>query len=429
MRLVRIAVGVRGGVGEGLLAAVAAAVGTPVYVYRAEEIREQYRRLDRALEPVPHRICYSIKANGNLEVLALLRRLGAGADIVSGGELVRALKAGFRGADIVFSGVGKSRQELRAALQAGVGLISVESEEELAALAEVVAREGGRRANVGIRVNPEVTVETHPYTQTGVKGKKFGVPADEAGAIAERAARTGGITLRGVAMHLGSQITDEGPYVQGLLKLLELVDQLRRGGVKTLEILDLGGGLGIAYRREDPRLDVERWAQAVLPHVAASRLRLVVEPGRYLVAGAGALLTRVLYRKRTGGRDIAVIDAGMNDLIRPSHYHAYHPIRLVGQADGRAPTTYDVVGPICESGDFLALDRELPHLERGDLLEVGGAGAYGFVMTSTYNARGRPPEVLVEGDRFAVVRRRETAGDLMRGETARPSWRRVEDVA
>jgi len=249
------------------------------------------------------------------------------------------------------------------------------------------------------------------------------------GALGERAARTDGIRLRGVAMHLGSQITDAGPYVQGLLKLLELVDELRRGGVKTLDMLDLGGGLGIAYRREDAGLDVAAWAQAVLPHVATSRLRLVVEPGRYLVAGAGVLLTRVLYRKRTGGRDIAVIDAGMNDLIRPSHYRAYHPIRLVGDERARPRKTYDVVGPICESGDFLALDRELPQLERGDLLEVGGAGAYGFVMTSTYNARGRPPEVLAEGNRFAVVRRRETASDLMRGETATPSWRRAKEGA
>ena len=417
--------------GEGVLAAVAAAVGTPVYVYDAEMIREQYRRLDRALEPVPHRICFSVKANGNLAVLALLRRLGAGADIVSGGEMSRALKAGFGGADIVFSGVGKNRQEMRAALKAGVGLVNVESEEELAALAEVIALGGGRTANVGIRVNPEVTVETHPYTQTGVKGTKFGVPMDQAGALAERAARTEGIRLRGVAMHLGSQLTDEGPYVQGLLKLLELVDRLRRGGIKTLELLDLGGGLGIAYQPEDPSLDVDAWARAVLPHVAASRLRLVVEPGRYLVAGAGVLLTRVLYRKRSGGRDIAVTDAGMNDLIRPSHYRAYHHIRLVGpgRENGRARTTYDVVGPICESGDFLALNRELPRLERGDLLEVAGAGAYGFVMTSTYNARGRPAEVLVEGDRFAVVRRRETASDLMRGETATPSWRHVEEGA
>jgi diaminopimelate decarboxylase len=414
-------------VGEGLLAAIAAAVGTPVYVYRAEAIREQYRRLDRALDPVPHRICYSVKANGNLAILSLLRSLGAGADIVSGGELARCLKAGFTGPDVVFSGVGKTRAELRAALRAGLGLINVESEEELAALADVVALGGGRTANVAVRVNPEVTVETHPYTQTGGKGKKFGVPADQAAAVAERAARTPGVRLRGIAMHLGSQITDAAPYVEALLKLLEIVDQLRRGGIDTLELLDLGGGLGIAYRDDDRSLDVEAWAGAILPHVAASRLTLMVEPGRFLVGGAGVLLTRVLYRKRSGGRDIAVTDAGMNDLIRPSHYQAYHHIRLVGRADGRQPTQYDVVGPICESGDFLALDRALPHLERGDLLEVGGAGAYGFVMTSTYNARARPPEVLVEGDRFAVVRRRETASDLMRGETATPSWRRVED--
>jgi diaminopimelate decarboxylase len=426
--MVRLTVGGGGGVGEGLLAAVAAAVGTPVYVYRAETIREQYRRLDRALAPVPHRICYSVKANGNLAILSLLRSLGAGADIVSGGELARSLKAGFTGADIVFSGVGKTRDEMRVALEADVGLISVESAEELTALGEV-ARASGCTANVGIRVNPEVAVETHPYTQTGAKGKKFGVPVDEVGALAARAASTQGMRLRGITMHLGSQITDEAPYVEALLKLLELVDQLRRGGIGTLELLDLGGGLGIAYREDDRFLDVDDWARAVLPHVVASRLTLVVEPGRFLVGGAGVLLTRVLYRKRSGGRDIAIIDAGMTDLIRPSHYRAYHPIRLVGKEDGRRRMRYDVVGPICESGDFLALDRDLPQLEQGDLLEVGGAGAYGFVMTSTYNARGRPPEVLVDGDRFAIVRRRETAEDLMSGETPLPNWTKVEGVA
>ncbi len=413
--------------GEGVLAAVATAVGTPAYVYRAEAIREQYQRLDRALAPVPHRICYSVKANGNLAVLSLLRSLGAGADIVSGGELARSLRAGFAGPDIVFSGVGKTRDELEAAMAAGVAMISVESEEELVALTEI-AQDSGRTANVGIRVNPEVTVETHPYTQTGVKGKKFGVPVDEAGALAERAGRTPGLRLKGVAMHLGSQITDSSPYVDALLKLLELVDRLRRGGIGTLELLDLGGGLGIGYRESDRPLDVDAYAGAVLPHVAASRLVLIVEPGRYLVGNSGVLLTRVLYRKRSGGREIAIIDAGMTDLIRPSHYQAYHEIRLVGDEGGRLRprVRYDVVGPICESGDFFALDRELPRLERGDLLAVCGAGAYGFVMTSTYNARGRPPEVLVDGDRFAVVRRRETASDLMRGETATPSWRRAD---
>ena len=411
---------------EGIrLSAIAAAVGTPVYVYSAAVVREQYRRLDDALAQVPHRICYSVKANGNLAVLSLLRGLGAGADIVSGGELVRSLRAGFAGADIVFSGVGKTRDEMEAALEAGVGLISVESEEELAVLADV-ARASGRTANLGIRVNPEVTVETHPYTQTGVKGKKFGVPVDEAGALAERAAGTEGLVLRGLAMHLGSQITDAAPYVAALLKMLELVDGLRRRGIGSLEVLDLGGGLGIGYRDTDRPLDVDAYAQAVLPHVATSRLKLIVEPGRFLVGNAGVLLTRVLYRKRSGGREIAVVDAGMTDLIRPSHYQAYHEIRLVGEEAGerRPRVRYDVVGPICESGDFFALDRELPRLERGDLLELRGAGAYGFVMTSTYNARARPPEVLVDGDRFAVVRPRETAEDLMRGETPSPQWRR-----
>jgi diaminopimelate decarboxylase len=422
MRLVRLAVRGGGGVGEGLLGRIADAVGTPAYVYRAETIRDQYQRLDRALAPVPHRICYSVKANGNLAVLALLKGLGAGADIVSGGELARALRAGFAGPDIVFSGVGKTQIEMRAALEAGVGMISVESEEELAALTEVT-RAAGRAANVGIRVNPEVTVETHPYTQTGVRGKKFGVPADEAGALAQRAASTPGLELRGIAMHLGSQITDEAPYVAAVLKLLEIVADLRRSGIGTLELLDLGGGLGIGYRDGDRPLDVDAYARAVLPHVATSRLKLIVEPGRFLVGAAGVLLTRVLYRKRSGGHDIAIIDAGMTDLIRPSHYQAYHEIRLVGQDTGRPHVRYDVVGPICESGDFFALDRELPRLDRGDLLEVRGAGAYGFVMTSTYNARSRPPEVLVDGDRFAVVRARESEDDLMRGETTSPRWR------
>ncbi len=412
--------------GQGVLAAVAAAVGTPAYVYDAASIREQYGRLSAALEPVRHRICYSDKANGNLAVLALLKDLGAGADIVSGGELERALRAGFTGPDMVFSGVGKTREEMRAALEAGVGLISVESEEELAVLTAVSA-ECGRTAPLGVRVNPEVTVETHPYTQTGVRGKKFGVPAGEALELAARAGRTPGLRLRGLAMHLGSQITDAAPYVAGVLRLLELVDGLRSRGVTSLEVLDLGGGLGIGYRAGDHPLDVAAFAAAVLPHVARSGLTLILEPGRYLVGHAGVLLTRVLYRKRSGGRDIAVVDAGMTDLIRPSHYDAYHEIALV-EDDGsksRPVVRYDVVGPICESGDFFALDRELPRLERGDLLAVRGAGAYGFVMTSTYNARGRPPEVLVDGDRYGVVRLREVAEDLMRGETAAPLWRQA----
>ena len=409
---------------EGLaLRAVAEAVGTPAYVYSTAHVREQYGSLDAALAGVPHRIHYSVKANGNLAILALIRSLGAGVDIVSSGELGRALAAGFGGADVVFSGVGKTREEMRAALDADVGLLNVESEEELDAVA-AVARDGGRTAPVGIRVNPEVTVDTHPYTVTGSKGKKFGVPHDEVVPLAMRATRTAGLRLRGLAMHVGSQITDAGPFAAGLERLAGLVSRLRAAGVDTLEILDLGGGLGIRYREGDVPLDVASYGAALVPKVAASGLRLVVEPGRFLVGNAGVLLTRVLYRKRSGGRMIAVIDAGMTDLIRPSHYQAWHEIDVDG-AGGRPRVHYDVVGPICETGDFFALDRDLPSLEQGDLLVVRGAGAYGFVMTSTYNARPRPPEVLVDGDRFAVIRERESPDGMMLGEHAAPTWRSV----
>ena len=411
--------------GEGVLRAIATAVGTPAYVYDAASIREQYRRLDAALDPVPHRICYSVKANGNLAVLSLLRGLGAGADIVSVGELVRARRAGFAAADLVFSGVGKTREEILAAVEAGVGLISVESEEELSLLTEL-AQADGLVASVGIRVNPEVAVKTHRYTRTGVKGTKFGVPASEAEVLAVRAAGTPGLVLRGLAMHLGSQITDPAPYAAALVKLMEIVASLRSRGVTSLELLDIGGGFGIGYGDGEVPLDLARFAVAVLPHVATSGLTLVVEPGRFLVGGAGVLLTRVLYRKRSGRRHIAVVDAGMTDLIRPSHYDSYHDIRLVDGAAARPLVHYDVVGPICESGDFFALNRELPILERGDLIEIRGAGAYGFVMTSTYNARPRPPEVLVDGDRWAVVRSRESVEDLMHGETSAPLWRREQ---
>ncbi len=403
------------------LARIAEAVGTPAYVYSAGAIRARYRELDEALAPVPHRICYSVKANGNLAVLGLLRGLGAGVDIVSGGELERALAAGFTGADVVFSGVGKTAAEMRAALAAGVGMLNVESAEELEVLAGV-ARAEGTAAPVAIRVNPDVQVDTHPYTATGGKGHKFGVPWDDAAHVAREAARTPGLRLVGLAMHIGSGITETpAPFVEAVVRVLELVAQLRRSGVDSLTTLDLGGGLGIRYRDDDRPVPIRDWAEAILPHVAASRLRLVIEPGRVIVAEAGQLLTRVLYRKRAGGKWIAVVDAGMTDLIRPSHYQAYHGI-VVDGGNGRPTERYDVVGPICESGDFLALDRELPALAPGDLLAVQGAGAYGFVMSSTYNARPRPPEVLVDGGRFAVIRARESVADLMRGETLAPAW-------
>jgi len=400
---------------EALAGQIAERVGTPVYVYDAGAIREQYRRLSAALAPVKHRICYSAKANGNLSILRLLRGLGAGVDIVSSGELARALAAGYPGADVVFSGVGKTADEMRAALEAGVGMINVESEEELLELARV-AGEKRTEARVAIRVNPEVMVDVHPYTATGVKGKKFGIPYDEALALARRAARMDSLRLIGLAMHIGSGITAAQPFVEALLKMLELVDALRKSGHGDLAVLDIGGGLGIRYQEQDQPLDVDDWAAAILPHLATAGLTIVVEPGRFLVGNAGVLMTKVLYRKKSGGRMIAITDAGMTDLIRPSHYQAYHGISVVG-ADSRKPVAYDVVGPICESGDFFALDRELPELKQGDLLVIHGAGAYGFVMTSTYNARPRPPEVMIDGGEFRIVRERETIDDLMRGES------------
>ncbi len=406
------------------LARIAEAVGTPAYVYSAAAIRDRYRALDAALAPVPHRIHYSVKANGNLAILALLRSLGAGVDIVSGGELVRAVGAGFTGPDVVFSGVGKTPEDMRLALAAGVGMINVESAEELEALA-AVARASGATAPVAIRLNPDVLVDTHPYTATGGKGHKFGVPLDEAAAVARQAAHTPGLRLVGLAMHIGSGIGETAPFVEAVVKALELAAELRAAGVDSLTTLDLGGGLGIRYRAEDRPVPVQDWADAILPHVAASRLRLAVEPGRVIIAEAGQLLMRVLYRKRAGGKRIAIVDAGMTDMIRPSHYNAYHEI-VVDGANGRPRARTDVVGPICESGDFFALDRELPVLEQGDLLALLGAGAYGFVMTSTYNARPRPPEVLVDGDRFAVIRERESVEDLMRGERVEPEWVSLE---
>ena len=401
---------------------LARAVGTPAYVYSASHIRQQYRRLDDALSGVPHRLHYSVKANSSLGVLGLLRELGAGVDIVSGGELERALRAGFSGRDVVFSGVGKTEQELREALVAGVLLFNVESEAELREL-DRVAQQMGRVAPVALRVNPEVTVDTpHPYTRTGERGMKFGIPYDEALDVARRAVQMRGIGLRGVDMHIGSQVTALDPYEEGLRRLLELVAALRELGSHDLEFLDVGGGLAVTYEAEVPT-DPEAFATAIVPHASRSGLTLLVEPGRYLVGNAGVLLTRVLYRKRSGGREYVITDAGMNDLLRPSHYQAYHHISAVRPSGTSA--TYDVVGPVCESGDFFALDRTMDAVNEGDLLIVHSAGAYGFVMASNYNSRPRPPEILVEGDRYAVIRDRETYEDLVRHERVAPDWRRA----
>lgn len=396
---------------------IAAEAGTPTFVYNAGAIRERYRSLDSALGSLPHRICFAVKANSNLAVLRILRELGAGADIVSAGEMARALAAGFDPGHIVFSGVGKSAEELQAAIRAGIGHLNVESIEELELIGRVAEAEQ-RQVRVGIRVNPDVTTDTHPYISTGKSGIKFGVPIDQVAAAARYVLHHPQLELTTLAMHLGSQLVDTAPFRQGIRHLVELVEQLRRAGSATLRVLDIGGGLGIRYSDERWMKPAE-FAAAVVPLLAPTGLEIYLEPGRFLVGSAGVLLTRVLYRKHSGGKEFVVVDAGMNDLVRPSHYQAYHEIvELVEQ--GRSPTRVDVVGPVCETGDFLALDRSLPGLEAGDALAVLGAGAYGFVMASNYNSRPRPPEIIADGGKWWVARTREKVEELFEGERMSP---------
>jgi diaminopimelate decarboxylase len=392
---------------------IAGRYGTPTYVYNADVIRRQYGALDTALAGTAHQICFAVKANGNLGVLRVLRDLGAGADIVSAGELARALAAGFESAKIVFSGVGKRFDELRSAARAGVGHINVESLDEVAALAAAADIEGVS-VDVGIRVNPDVSASTHPYISTGKGGIKFGVPVDQVVESARRIAAHPRLRLTTLAMHIGSQLTDVAPYVQGARRIAELVAAVRAAGIDTLEVLDVGGGLGIRYRDEEP-LDPRRWAEAVTPVVRATGLALHLEPGRFLVGAAGVLLTRVLYRKHSGGKEFVIVDAGMNDLERPSRYQAYHAIVPVAARAG-APLTADVVGPVCETGDFFAIDRELAPLVAGDLVAILGAGAYGFAMASNYNTRPLPAEVMVEQGAAWLARPRQAVEDLFRDE-------------
>jgi diaminopimelate decarboxylase len=439
VHVVRASERLRGGVGQGVLtdtrfadaglarrgrtlhlagvslAAIAAQVGTPTYVYNADAIRGRYRALDRALAGVPHRICYAVKANSTLAVLRLLRDLGAGADIVSAGEMARALAAGFGPDHIVFSGVGKATDELRRAVRAGLGHLNVESLEELQRLAAIAQAEA-MDVSVGIRVNPDVTTETHPYISTGKSGLKFGVPVDQVPAAAAVIAAHPRLTLTTIAMHLGSQLSDTAPFTQGVARLLELAARLRAD--HPIAVIDIGGGLAIRYA-DEAAMAPERFAEAVVPLLAPTGHTMYVEPGRYLVGASGVLLTEVLYRKHSGGKEFVVVDAGMNDLVRPSHYQAYHEIVEVELGD-RPTVRADVVGPVCETGDFLALDRELPDVQAGDRLAVLGAGAYGFVMASNYNTRPRPAEVMVDGDRWWVARARETIEDLYRTERVSP---------
>jgi len=392
------------------VAAIAAAVGTPCYVYSRATIDRHWRAFDRAFGDHPHLICYAVKANGNLAVLNVLARLGSGFDIVSVGELERVLAAGGDPGKIVFSGVGKRRDELERALEIGIHCFNVESETELALLEQVAAARG-RRAPVSLRINPDVDANTHPYISTGLKQNKFGIEVERALAVYGRAAASPHLEVVGVDCHIGSQLTQVAPFVDALERVLALVARLEGQGIK-IRHLDLGGGLGIRYRDEEPPLPADH-AAALLEHLRDRPHQILIEPGRAIVGNAGILVTRVELLKHGEDKSFAVVDAAMNDLLRPALYAAWQAIIPVEPRAGGEPRRYDVVGPICETGDFLGKDRDL-NVEPGDLLR--SAGAYGFSMSSNYNSRPRAAEVMVDGDRFQVVRQRETVAELYAGE-------------
>jgi diaminopimelate decarboxylase len=395
---------------------IAGEVGTPCYVYSYATLVRHYRVMDEAFSSFPHLICFAVKANSNLAVLRALAREGSGMDIVSGGELFRALRAGVHPGKVVFAGVGKTPQEMEYALRMGILMFNVESEQELETLQEVACRLD-TKAPVALRVNPDVDPKTHPYISTGLKKSKFGISIEEAVKEYEKAMSLPCIEVKGVHCHIGSQITQVSPFVDALERILLLVEELRDRGVDVTYV-DMGGGLGIQYKDEDPPPPSEL-ARAVEPLLRGKDLTLILEPGRVIAGNAGILLTKVLYLKKGEAKNFVVVDAAMNDLARPSLYGAYHAIWPVREKPPGSLVA-DVVGPICESGDFLAQDRELPLLERGDLLAVMSAGAYGFTMSSNYNSRPRVAEVMVKGGEFWVVRERETYEDLVRGERIPP---------
>ncbi|KXJ31243.1 MULTISPECIES: diaminopimelate decarboxylase [Pseudomonas] len=398
------------------LSAVAQEFGTPAYVYSRAHIEGQYRAYTDALAGLPHLVCFAVKANSNLGVLNVLARLGAGFDIVSRGELERVLAAGGDPHRVVFSGVGKTRDDMRRALEVGVHCFNVESTDELERLQQVAA-ELNVVAPISLRVNPDVDAGTHPYISTGLKENKFGIDIADAEAVYARAAALPNLEILGVDCHIGSQLTTLPPFLDALDRLLALIDRLAERGI-VLRHLDLGGGLGVRYRDEQPPLAGD-YIQAIRERIAGRSLTLVFEPGRFIVANAGVLLTRVEYLKHTTHKDFAIVDAAMNDLIRPALYQAWMAVEPVVARQGEA-RRYDLVGPICETGDFLAKDRELV-LAEGDLLAIRSAGAYGFTMSSNYNTRGRAAEVMVDGDQAHLVRRRETLEELFAGESRLPA--------
>jgi len=399
---------------ESRVADLVAEFGSPLYVYDAGVIEAAYRRIESAFAGVDILLAYSVKANSNLEILKRLRALGAGADIVSQGELHRCLAAGFSPSDVVFAGVGKTEVEMEAALEAGILAFNVESAEELQALGRVAERLG-RTAPVALRVNPDIVADTpHEYTRTGDGASKFGIPVDCILDLYRWAADQPSLEVRGIDVHIGSQILDPEPYTRALAKVLDLAAEVRAEGI-DLDFVDLGGGFGVGYEGEDG-LSVEGLAAIVVPRMAETGLRLILEPGRFIVGQAGILVTKVLYVKHSGSKTFVVTDGGMTELIRPSHYQGFHRIEPVISREEAVREVVDVVGPICETGDFLARDRVLQMPSQGDLLAVQTAGAYGFVMASNYNSRRRPAEVVVNGAEVTLARRRETFDDLLRGE-------------
>src|SRR5215831_4372392 len=440
---------------------IAEKFGTPTYVYSAGTILDHFRRLDTALAPLDHLICYAVKANSNRAILNLLVRAGAGFDIVSGGELFRVLAAGGNPAKCTFAGVGKSAAEIEYALERGVYSFNVESAAELESI-DRIAGAKKVRAPIALRVNPDVDPHTHRYISTGSEENKFGIALDQASAVYERAAEMSNIEIVGVQMHIGSQITKAKPFASAIEKVAPLVRDLR--SKYAIKFFSIGGGMGIIYRRAlesgsgkwwhdhgpasaGSAFSVRDYADAIVPPLRDLGIQTLVEPGRFLIGNAGVLLTRVRYNKQTGNKKFAIVDAGMNDLIRPALYQSYHEIvpaiepktltptlSLEGRGGREAPgegefvsrdqsktEKIDIVGPVCESGDFFALDREMPELHEGDLLAIMTAGAYGFVMASNYNSRPLPAEALVDGDKFALIRRRQTWDDLTRGEID-PDW-------
>ncbi|MGQ0811036.1 MAG: diaminopimelate decarboxylase [Nitrospiraceae bacterium] len=400
------------------LSRIAKEVGTPCYIYSYTTLVRHFRAYDGAFRNMPHIVAFAMKANSNLAILRLMAREGSGVDIVSGGELYRAIQAGVPPAKIVFAGVGKSQEEIRDALKADILMFNVESSAELHAINDVAASMG-RTARVALRINPDIDPKTHPYISTGLKKSKFGISADRALEEFRLAASLKHIEVVGVHKHIGSQLTDVTPFVEALKKVLGLVESLKSHGM-NIRYINIGGGLGITYSDETPPHPRDL-AEAISPLLRDMDCVLIMEPGRVIVGNAGVIVTRAIYMKEGEAKRFVIVDAAMNDLIRPSLYGAYHEIRSVHEPVSHGPKkTVDIVGPVCESGDFLAKDRAMPEIKPGELLAVMSAGAYGFVMSSNYNSRPRVPEVLVKEGEIHVIRSRETHADLVRGETIPP---------